>query len=145
MKTSKEITDCLKTNNKSVGSIHYNTILNEFGEILVKVDDKDWQGDSRLVFRDENRFGFLIFGWGSCSGCDALLACKNFDDIEKLIDSLINSIKWFDSYSEVIDYFTNKDFDLEHYGRKNETKEFIKLVLEYTILIRDEKLNDLGI
>ena len=67
------------------GFCDYRPMIDSFGyEILLQVDDKDYQGDSRLLFRDVSRYGILIFGWGSCSGCDSLQACESLEDVEKL-------------------------------------------------------------
>ena len=51
----------------------YTSILNQFGYIVIKVDDDDYQGDSRVLYEGyKDEVGYLQFGWGSCSGCDAL-------------------------------------------------------------------------
>ena len=47
----------------------YQPLLESFEyDILLQIDDNDYQGDSRLLFKDGDRFGILTFGWGSCSG-----------------------------------------------------------------------------
>ena len=51
----------------------YSPILLSFdAEIVLAADDQDYQGDSYVLYRRGDSFGVLIFGWGSCSGCDAL-------------------------------------------------------------------------
>ena len=57
----------------------YQPLLESFGEILLKVDDEDYSGDSRLIFKKGEMYGFLIFGWGSCSGCDWLQGCNSYE------------------------------------------------------------------
>jgi hypothetical protein len=65
-------------------------------EILVDESDDDYQGDSMYLVRDKDtgQFGFITFGWGSCSGCDALQACDTVKDLEELRDSLVDGVAW---------------------------------------------------
>lgn len=109
----------------------YQPILNAIGNVLIQVDDDDYQGDSRLLYEKEGKFGYLIFGWGSCSGCDALQACESMNDVQDLIDGLVNDVKWFDSLGELKEYFKEKDWELEYSWHSSETKEFIEKVLNY--------------
>lgn len=60
------------------GPSSYQPIMDSFGNIILQVDDNDYQGDSRLLYREDDRIGFLQFGWGSCSGCDSLQACHSY-------------------------------------------------------------------
>lgn len=104
----------------------YNPLLQSFEyEIMLKVDDSDFEGDSRLIFRNNNEYGILIFGWGSCSGCDALQACTNMKEISDLRDSLNRQIRW-GSLQEINDYINNKNWELEYSWFADETKEFVK-------------------
>ena len=108
----------------------YQPMLNEFGEILIQVDEDNWQGDSFLIYKDRERYGLLIFGWGSCSGCDALQACSNIKQVQELMDGLYDSIEWFDSVDELKNYFTAKDWKLTHVGYVKEFERFYRKVLE---------------
>ena len=112
------------------GPSDYQPILNEFGEILVQVDDQDYQGDSRVLYRDGSRFGWLQFGWGSCSGCDSLQACDSMKEVQELIDQLKSEIKWFDSKEEAIKFFENHDWQGDYSWHADEQKEFIRRSLE---------------
>lgn len=94
-------------------------------EILLQKDDSDYQGDSRLLLRDGDRYGVLVFGWGSCSGCDALQACDSMKDIEALRTSLANSITWFDSKAACRGYFETHDWSGDFSYGSDETKQFI--------------------
>jgi hypothetical protein len=109
----------------------YQPIVDSFGTVLIQVDDNDYQGDSRVIYEKDGKYGYLNFGWGSCSGCDALQACDSYDDIESLISELENDIKWFDSLDDLKAYFTSKDWELDYSWHSDETKEFVKQVLEY--------------
>lgn len=56
----------------------YDPILNDLGKVLFKLDEGSYSGDTRLIYTDSNsRYGILTFGWGSCSGCDALQSCED--------------------------------------------------------------------
>ena len=109
----------------------YDSLLESIGNIVVQVDDDDYQGDSRVLFRDGQRLGLLIFGWGSCSGCDALQACGNLKDVDKLRSELFDSIQWFENAAEAISYFETKDWSKDFHYHGNETKEFVDNVIDY--------------
>lgn len=104
----------------------YSPLLTSFGyEILLKVDDTGYQGDSRLLFKDGERIGLLIFGWGSCSGCDTLKACDTLQEVDKLRTDLHNEIKWFGSKAEALEYFTKHDWEGDYSWHHGEMREFI--------------------
>ena len=105
----------------------YNSILESFGyEILLQVDDDDYQGDSRVLFQDGERVGLLVFGWGSCSGCDALEACATYEDLQELWDSMYNNIHWEASKETMLAYISNKDWELDWSWSADETKQFVE-------------------
>ena len=87
-------------------------------DVLVKAIDLniDWhilttgsyQGDFWYIGLKDNKIYFLNIGYGSCSGCDALLARE--DDIQGLIslqDSIKRDIREFDSFEELINWIVN--------------------------------------
>ena len=113
------------------GEGDYNPIIKAIGEPVVQVDDKDYQGDSRILYHDNRRVGYLIFGWGSCSGCDALQACGSIEEVQELIDELVNKTMWFDSAAAALDYFKNKDWELEWAWNAGETKDFVDKAIAY--------------
>ena len=105
------------------GPYDYGPLLESLGhEILLKVDDDDYQGDSRVLMKNGNKYGILIFGWGSCSGCDELQDCKTMKDIENLRTKIANDIKWNDSKWQTIHYIENKDWELEYCWHAEETQ-----------------------
>lgn len=75
----------------------YSPIIDSFGDVVVRVDDDDYYGDSFVLLRKNDQYGFLCFGWGSCSGCDALQGCETVEQLDELINELRESINWFDS------------------------------------------------
>ena len=109
----------------------YQPMIDAFGEVAVQVDDCDYQGDTRVLYDNDGSIGILIFGWGSCSGCDALQACTTMEEVQELCDFLQDSIKWFDSREDALAYVTEKDWELEWCWHSKETKEFIKEVTDY--------------
>jgi hypothetical protein len=108
----------------------YLPLLQSFGPIIIKVDDDDYQGDSRVLYKGyDDKFGVLVFGFGSCSGCDALQACDSYDDLEQLRLQLESSIKW-GIVSETLEYLIGHDWDVDAtYGR--ETAAFVSAATAY--------------
>ena len=111
------------------GPCDYQPIIDSIGNVILQVDDEDYQGDSRIIYKDGNRYGFLIFGWGSCSGCDALQGCDSMDEVQNLINDLVNDVRWFESLEDLQAYFKTKDFSLEFYYNSDATEEFIQKTL----------------
>ena len=109
----------------------YQPMLNAFGKVAIQVDDNAYQGDSRLLYDENGKIGVLIFGWGSCSGCDALQACNSLEEVQELCDSLQRDIKWFDDKKQALEYFTKHDWKGDYSWYQAETKEFINKCIEY--------------
>jgi hypothetical protein len=85
----------------------YSPIIKSFGDVVVQIDEEDYQGDSFVLLRKDEQYGFLCFGWGSCSGCDALQGCETVEALDELIDELQDSIKWFDSLPDAKAYIAD--------------------------------------
>jgi hypothetical protein len=110
----------------------YNGLLGLIGDILLQVDDHDYQGDSRLIYQRAGDYGLLIFGWGSCSGCDALQACDTIEEVHQLGERLENSVQWMPA-KELLEYFNKHDWEGDYSYHDEETKEFVekaKVLLE---------------
>jgi hypothetical protein len=135
MRSAKEIYPSYWEDEQKYGSFYgpgnYQPIIDELGNVLVQVDDNDYQGDSRILYEKDGKYGFLIFGWGSCSGCDSLQACGNICEIQDLMENLESSVKWYDTIDELKQYFKDKDWDLEYSWHAEETKEFVDKVINY--------------
>jgi hypothetical protein len=81
--------------------------------ILLDVSDHDYQGETRLLIRDETRFGYLRFGWGSCSGCDALEAAHgSLADLTTLRDDLARSAHWEGDAYSLAHWLAHRDWGL---------------------------------
>lgn len=115
------------------GPGNYQPIIDSFGKVLLQVDDNDYQGDSRILYRIGNRYGYLIFGWGSCSGCDALQGCDTIAHVDELIQRLHNSIVMFDTLEGLQQHFENKDWALDYSWHSEETKRFVDQVKNYRL------------
>lgn len=109
----------------------YEDLCKHFGEILIQVDNDGYQGDSRMLLKKDNKYGHLIFGWGSCPGCDTLQAACTEEDVEHLMKSLYNGIVWKKSKEDMLEYLTNKGWTtgLEWYAE--ETRLYIQKVKDY--------------
>ena len=103
----------------------YQPMLNEFGSIILQKDEQNYQGDSFLIYEKNDKYGYLTFGWGSCSGCDALQACNTIDEVQELMDKLYSDIKWFDSLDALKEYFEETDWTLKYKYSIPEFKEFL--------------------
>lgn len=108
----------------------YQPMLDEFGEIILQVDEGGYQGDSFLIYKDGERYGYLTFGWGSCSRCDALQACETSKQVQELMDDLYHSIEWFDTLEELKTSFAIRDWSLRYEYYVDEFKTFLKRVKE---------------
>ena len=106
-------------------------MIDAFGEVAIQVEDGDYSGDTRVLYDNDGRIGHLIFGWGSCSGCDALQGCNTVEDVQELCNDLENSIRWFDTKEEAIEWFENHDWEGDWTYHDDNTKEYVQKVLEY--------------
>lgn len=103
----------------------YQPMLNEFGNIILQKDEQNYQGDSFLIYEKDDKYGYLTFGWGSCSGCDALQGCNSISEVQELMDRLYSSIEWFDSLDALKEYFEETDWTLQYQYSIPEFKEFL--------------------
>lgn len=114
------------------GPCNYNPLLESLGhEILVQVDDSAYQGDSRLLLRrDDGKIGYLNFGWGSCSGCDALQAAETYAQIDKLRDEIAAGVQWFDTAQAAAEWFNSTDWEGKHSYHAEEQQTFLRQAKE---------------
>lgn len=103
----------------------YSPILLSFdAEIVLAADDQDYQGDSYVLYRRGDSFGVLIFGWGSCSGCDALQACNTYKELDQLRNNLYDSIGW-DTAKNIQKYFNEHDWEGDFSWSSKECKQWV--------------------
>lgn len=102
----------------------YQPIVDACGDVLLQVDQDAYQGDTwAIVGRGEER-GYLCFGWGSCSGCDALQACESLEEVQQLADGIESSIHWEPNAEALLGWFATKDWDLTYEWRLDDFKKF---------------------
>jgi hypothetical protein len=97
--------------------------------VVLRVDDNDYQGDTRMLLTDGQRFGILIFGWGSCSGCDAFEAAEG--DLAALVvlqQQLWNDVHWEPSAADLLAYVNGKDWGLDYSWHEEAGRAFIEKV-----------------
>lgn len=112
----------------------YEAGLKEAGyEILAWETFGDWQGDYSLVLKNGNDFGFVVIGYGSCSGCDSMEACETEEEYKSLISSIVSSIFW-GTKEEVLAKINNEHDDNNWYrsdiGYEDSVSNLIKAVRE---------------
>lgn len=107
---------------------YYSLVASTGVEVFDSEDDDDYQGDSFALVRDGDRWGWLTFGWGSCSGCDALQAAEgDEEELSELREQLIVSIVWRDSVAEVIAYATDADA-VRHWSDSETARSLVKRI-----------------
>ena len=94
------------------GRVSYSDINKTFGTVLVEIDQDDYQGSSIVAIHNEELgFGFVIYGWGSCSGCDALQDCHNAGDLRDLQMEIFNDFSWFPTLQDMQEHVRLKDWN----------------------------------
>lgn len=109
----------------------YHNLVEDFAEIEFSQTLGYYQGDYLYVLKDDDRYGFLVVGYGSCSYCDALEGCESLDDVYNLRNSIRDNVKWFDSFDELKSYVTDDNKDLEWYAHEEQWPEFLEKVNNY--------------
>jgi hypothetical protein len=107
----------------------YRDLINTMcDEIMIESSDHNYQGSTFCLLRKGDKYGYLEFGWGSCSVCDALQAVTGWDDLQQLYDNLNNSIRWFDSTKDFYKW-CKEDHDWEgSFAWHDGARGFIKQV-----------------
>lgn len=113
----------------------YQPIVDSFGKVLVQVESQGYQGDTYAVIEKGKQFGLLVFGWGSCSGCDALQGCGSYAEVDTLIENLEAGIVWRGSLPALFSYMIDSDRDTSFYYHTEEWLPFLEktfaLVVEH--------------
>lgn len=95
-------------------------------QVVVSESVGDYQGDTYALIRDGKRYGFQVWGYGSCSGCDALEGAETMAELAALRDSLQGDITWFDDAAGALVYFQTKDWELERCYDRDHAEKFIR-------------------
>jgi len=109
----------------------YGSLIDTFEvEVLAEAHDNDYQGDSFYLLKNGDQYGVLIFGWGSCGGCDAYEAAEgNVRELTELRDGLWNSVVW-DTREGTLKNIVTKDDKLTWYGNDRTYKTFKTSAIE---------------
>ena len=96
----------------------YGTIVNSWEyEVLAFETTGSYQGDHEVLFSDsEGRYGFLVVGYGSCSGCDLLEAItpysytetQDWTEVDTFRNELKGDIQWFDTTEDALTFLRSK-------------------------------------
>ncbi len=109
----------------------YQPIIDYLGTVVVQKDEDRYQGDTWVLFEDTGKgYGYLSFGWGSCSGCDALQACRGYEEIANLIKGLESEVKWAPR-DEMLAFFRGHDWEGDYSFHFSDMKEFVKEAVAY--------------
>jgi len=106
----------------------YDDLLAAMAKVIVGASDKDYQGDTLALLERDGKLGYLRFGWGSCSGCDALQGCDTFRDLQRLADELEASIVWFDDANAARAWIEAHDWEGSRDASKETIAEFLAAV-----------------
>ena len=116
--------DCFKS--RWDGPCDYDPLVESFGDVLVKEDDHAYSGDSRVLLSRDGRLGHLTFGWGSCSGCDALYGASSYANLDELRDDMERCIVWFDDAEHAAQWFSDHDWAGDYCEDKKALASFIE-------------------
>ena len=130
MKPIQEVyPDAFRENSYSYGASSYGPMIESMAEeVLVRKRIGSYQGDELALLKDNNRYGILIFGFGSCTVCDSLLSCNSYEEVNDLRQRLYNNIKWRPSKEAIIDYLEEKNWDNEYiyHVNNNSVEDFLE-------------------
>lgn len=112
--------------------VGYGDVVDSWGYEVLSFDTTgSYQGDHEVLLKDGPRFGYIIFGYGSCSGCDALEAIapwgsdKNADwtEVIEFAAELEKSIEWFPSATALVESIQALDKARSWYANDDEIKQ----------------------
>ena len=109
----------------------YDPMVKAFGNVVVRVDDDAYQGDTRVLYNNDGKIGYLVFGWGSCCCCDALQSCNSIEEVQELCNELENDILWFDTAEEALKWFNEHDWLGDWSWYTDEGKQFVHEAIIY--------------
>lgn len=114
---------------------NYEPMVEAFGRTICSVDTDDYQGDSFRLLADgdepDQKYGLMVFGWGSCSGCDALQACASVKELQELMDHLQDQIRWFADKESLLKFMMEHDWEGDWHWHRSEAHQFRKKVMEF--------------
>lgn len=104
---------------------YWDLIASKPATLVMEESGDDYQGDTYAVLLgDDGRYGYLNFGWGSCSGCDALQDILGYrydldDDtlirLRALRDEMWDDVQWFDTLEALKAWVANDEVQQGRY------------------------------
>ena len=86
-------------------NMSYESMVSSFCEsIIYSAVCGEYQGDEIYIITKAGMYGLSVVGFGSCSGCDALLACDTVDDLKELRRAIKDDVRWFSCLKEMREY-----------------------------------------
>jgi hypothetical protein len=108
------------------GGPSYSSLTALIGAPLLSAMVGSPQGDVyELVRGADGRVGFLCFGYGSCSGCDAIEACNSYGDLAEVFERLRDDVRWFDAPAAALKFFHEHDWHGDACEDEAERQTFI--------------------
>lgn len=107
-------------------------------EVIAETYLGSYQGDWVAVLKDyeyymagEKAYGFLVYGYGSCSGCDSWQASRNAVERLEELSNMVDNIQWFSSLQSLKEYVALRDNANSWYCNEgDEYEKFRKAVAE---------------
>jgi len=116
-------------------SFSYEDLVERLGETVLSASDDGYQGSSYFLLKSGDRYGYLEFGWGSCSGCDALAGCESKEEVGQLFIQLRDSIHWEPSLDAILAWFKTHDWK-GGWSWHDGAQEFVALLnAQYSLVI----------
>lgn len=111
----------------------YQSLIEECGiRILIENVIGSYDGDLLFFVKRARKFGFVVVGYGSCSGCDSYEAAMDDDSLAELGDEIVGAIQWFDSLKGAKKYIGNEyERALNWYFHESGWDDFAREVSEY--------------
>lgn len=115
------------------GYLSYESIVKEIGHIIIENHVADYSGDSWYLLKSRGNGDYILvsFSWGSCSGCDMLLACSNHEDLQGVINIILSNSYIFDSLEDLKDYIYSRNESNSSFFYHEEGKSFLDDVRQY--------------
>lgn len=85
-----------------------------------------YQGDAVSIVKKGRAYGLLIFGYGSCSGCDALEACSKIEDVIELRDNLYREIHWEPGRVAFTKWLMERDWEGQWIWHEDEFRKWLR-------------------
>lgn len=123
--------------------MNYSEFIGEFAEIVLHIYDADSSGDSYMLLccdgpsigAGSGIYGYLCFGWGSCSGCDALQSAlynrrerNSYSEFKELRTKLCDQVVWKPK-EELLEWIKSVDWAGKHEGRSSNHKFFREVAI----------------